>query len=975
MRTAQVLFGFWGALVAWAALGGGGGCTSTPPDPHEPAGFQSFTSPQANPIVLSSDRAFVYVANTTSHSVSFLRTSDFKVVRTVATGLEPVSLAVRPDGLELWASNHVSDSVSVIDTQTGSASYGQVVDTIQALDANGVTQLDEPVGIAFASNAKAYVALSSRNRIAVVDVATRAITKFIEITAQEPRAIAVRNGRLYVAAFESGNKSQLSACGTISPSPPCTLGLQELTQFATNPNLPLETKNIISLANIPDRDLFVFSTTNEALLFTASGVGTLLYGLVVAANDQVYVSETDARNLANGAHGQTLAGLSGHMFENEIARVTCSGASCSTLQTGLEPAIVSGGTTHANSLATPYGVALSADDSTLLVTSAGASRLASYRTSDMTRQHAIAVGAIPKGVAFDSAAGAGGTAYVLNTLGNSVTRVTVDPVTRQLTPAGTRAVGSDPTPLAVRNGNIAFNDALASTTGNHSCGSCHPDGHTDQLLWRIGGACEDIGCDPGDEPRSTMPVRGLANTLPLHWDGTLGDPFGGGNGSVGLAGTPEPGHACDPHDADGAHDCFLDLVEASLTGVMCQPQGGSCPPTLTTQRQNDMATFLANVAYPPARSRRLDDSVSSFSDPVPATLNGATVSAQQGFMDFFVDQGGNTPQPHTCADSDGGCHALPLLNATNSATLAGFDSPTMRGMTDRFLQFSMGTTNALGVLSFANGGFPGAGLSPLEPEIQWVNAKGFQEVTTFGAAFLIFEPTYALRPLDLFQMFEEASTGHSGALGRQVTLSSATADEPAVQALLAALEDADARGVVNLRGSGLRSGLAVNLSYDASTALYKVGTGSVTLSSAQLLAEAGSGTTLATLTAHLRSASATSPQPLLATVDPPGDPGNGPIDDPPLPNPSAVTNPPAFLVEGVDVSASASVFVNGQPASASLGCGAGASGGFCNDGLVTIDLATSPGAGLHLVQVQNPAGLLSNELPVCFGASSGCVTE
>jgi hypothetical protein len=51
------------------------------------------------------------------------------------------------------------------------------------------------------------------------------------------------------------------------------------------------------------------------------------------------------------------------------------------------------------------------------------------------------------------------------------------------------------------------------------------------------------------------------------------------------------------------------------------------------------------------------------------------------------------------------------------------------------------------------------------------------------------------------------------------------------------------------------------------------------------------------------------------------------------------------------------------------------SGGFCNDGTVTIDLESSPGAGLHLVQVQNPAGLLSNELPVCFGASSGCVTD
>jgi len=966
MRAIRGLVVFWGALAVWVVLGGGGGCGSPPPDPHEKAGFLTFTSPQASPIVLSPDGAFVYVVNTTSNSVSFLRTSNFTVARTVATGLEPVSLAVRPDGLELWVSNHVSDSISVIDTDSTSASYAQVIETIQQLDANGVTELDEPVGIAFASNAKAYVALSSRNRVAVLDVASHAVTGFLEITAQEPRAIAVRDGKLYVAAFESGNKSQISACGSIDPSPPCTLGLQELLAFATDPNLPGEVKNIISINPIPDRDLFVYSTADESLLSTATGVGTLLYGLAVAADGTIYVSETDARNLVNGTHGDTLADLDGRMFDNEIARVTCGGSSCSSVATNLEP----GGTTHANSLATPYGVALSADDSTLLVTAAGASRLASYRTSDMTRQHALDVGAIPKGVAFNSAAGPGGTAYVLNTLGNSVSKVSVDPVTRQLALVATQTVGGDPTPVAIRNGNIAFNDAFASTTGNHSCGSCHPDGNTDQLLWRIGGACEDIGCDPGDEPRTTMPIRGLKNTLPLHWDGTLGDPFGGGNGAVGLGGTPEPGQACDPDDADGDHDCFLNLVEASLTGVMCD-QSGPCPDTgLTPQQQDDMATFLASVSYPPARSRRIDDRLSSAVEP--ASLNGATVSARQGFMDFFVDQGGDNQQPQTCADADGGCHALPLLTSTNSATLAGFDGPTMRGLTDRFLQFSLGVTNASNILVFANSGFPGAGLNPLEPEIAYDPNEGFQEVTTFGAAFLVFEPTYAVRPLHLFQMMEEASTGVSGALGRQVTLNTATAADAGVQALLESLEDADARGVVNLRGTALRGGMKVSISFDAESALYLIASGGVKLTSAALLAEAQSGTTLATLTAHLRSAAAT-PQPLLSTV---GVPNTGLIGDPPLPNPSAVSDPPAFSVSGVDVSTTARVFVNGQlNPFASLACGAGSSGGFCNDGLVTVDLASSPGAGLHLLQVQNPSGLLSNELPVCFGAASGCVTE
>jgi YVTN family beta-propeller protein len=959
MRRFSGLLGFWLALAGWAAFGGGAGCGSPPPsNTHEAIGFQNWTSPQANPIVAHPNGLAVYVANTTSNSVSAILTSTFQVVGTFQAGLEPVSLAVRPGGQELWVSNHLSDSVSVIDLDLNSPSYGQVIETIQSLDASGATEFDEPVGIAFASSAKAYVALSSRNRIAVVDANNYAVTGFIEITAQEPRAIAVRNGKLYVAAFESGNKSQLSACGSAIPSPPCTLGLQELAAFATNPNLPNETKEIISINPIPDRDLFIYNTSDESSVADGRRIGTLLYGLAVAADDTVYLTQTEARNLVNGAHGDTLADLDGRMFDNEIARLTCTTGTngCTETITNLEP----GGTTHANSLATPYGVALSGDDATLLVTAAGANRLASYDTATMSQLDVVSVGAIPKGVAFIPSTGSAGTAYVLNTLDNTVTRVDVAE-NGDLTGQGSIAVGSDPTPDAVRRGNIAFNNAFASTTGNHSCGSCHPDGNTDQLLWRIGGACPDIGCGGGDEPRTTMPIRGLAGTVPLHWDGTLGDPFGGGNGAVGLGGNG--GTSCTIGDADGEHDCFLHLVGASLTGVMCD-QSGTCPNTgLTAQDQDDMATFLARVAYPPARSRRIDDTLSDGASP--ADLNGLSTSALQGFADFFTDVGGDSNQPHTCADADGGCHALPLGTSTNSATLAGFDSPTMRGLTDRFVQFSLAPTSAIGILTFSNTGLPGT-VQGLEPEIAWSGPTGFQEVTTFGAAFLIFEPTYNVRPPNLWQMFEEASTGTSGALGRQVTLNTATAPLAATQSLLDELQAADARGVVNLRGEALRGGGPLTISYDANTNRYLLGGGSLKLTPTALINEAQAGTTLATLTAHLRPGTTDAVQPLLSTV---GNPGNGEIGDPPLPQ--LASGHPPFDATGTSVSSTATVLVDGQPVGATLTCSAGVTNGFCNDGTVAIDLDARPTPdGLHLVQVQNPEGLLSNELPICVAASN-----
>ncbi len=465
-----------------------------------------------------------------------------------------------------------------------------------------------------------------------------------------------------------------------------------------------------------------------------------------------------------------------------------------------------------------------------------------------------------------------------------------------------------------------------------------------------------------------MPVRGLKNTLPLHWDGTLGDPFGGPNGSVGIAGNNPPD--CSLADGDD-QDCFLDLVQGSLAGVMCD-QSGPCPNTaLSAADQADMAKFLSSVSYPPARSRRIDDSLSDDSDT--ANLNGIATSARQGFANFFTDVGGNGGTTRTCADSNGGCHALPLGASNNSATLQGFDAPTMRGLTDRSLQFSLGVTSPIPILTLANvgGSFGGLTVSPLEPQIAFSTTSGFQEVTTFGAAFLIFQPVYGVRPPDLWQMFEEASTGLSGAQGRQLTLNTATASLPGTSALLAKLEAADARGVVSLQGNVLRGGVSSEISFAGG--VYVI-TNAPSLSTAQLLAEAQLGTSLVTLTALLRPNVGTSPQPLLGTA---GTIGNGLIGDPPLPQ--LASGHPPFDVTGTTVSSTAAVFVDGQPAGAVLGCTAGITNGLCNNGLVSIDLAARPTPdGLHLLQVQNPSGLLSNELPICVAPSNNlslCIND
>ncbi|NNL64685.1 MAG: hypothetical protein HKP30_00440 [Myxococcales bacterium] len=941
---------------------------------HEPKGQQTFSSPQSKPIVLSADGSLLFVANTTSGTVSVIDTSGNMLVAEVEVGLEPCSLGLKPDGSELWVSNHLSDSVSVIDLAAGDTQY-RVIETIQDLDASGVSQFDEPVGIAFASNSKAYVALSSRNDVAVIDATTYAVTSRIHITAQEPRSLTVANGRLYVAAFESNNQSELSVCPGGGGGPQCTLDDGDLTDFIiSSPNIPGADVRIVIDPDVPDRDLFVYDTTTDGLIDVAEGVGTLLFDLVVDGNDEVFITQTDARNEVNG--GNNLSGqnnlivLENRMFLNQIGHVDCGGASCS-VQTDieLEPAPGSPVTT---ALATPYGIALSGDDGTIVATAAGTSRVftlnpatgAVLDTLDLDAGVPADFGQqIPKGVALLSdGTGAPQTAYVLNTLENTVSVVDVsNPSSLSHTTKFT--VGSDPTPDAVRRGRIAFNSGFASTDGTFSCESCHPDGNTDQLLWRIGGACFFGACSGDDEVRSTMPIRGLANTVPLHWDGTLGDPFGGMNGAVGTGGSVPA--SCDTSDGD-EHDCFLDLVVHSLSGVMCDqdpvtnpagcPLGGN---TLSVAEQDDLAVFMANVSYPPPRSRRMDDVV--------------TASANQGFSDFFVDVGGlgTFVQVRTCADMNSGCHALPLGADHNSSTLGGFDAPTMRGILDRWLQFSLGITNAEETLEWVktahplNIGIPFP-LSTFPTELPYDPAEGFEEDVTLAAAFAVFQPVYGKGGLDIIQMAEEASTGFSGALGRQVTLNANTASLPELtetEAVLDALEAADLAGQVNLRAVGSRN---VNGTFlwqifsFRSDGTYKNASNAISLTRAELITEAAAGFAVLTFTGALPQnyGVSTHRQPLLGvTTTADGNTGNPDLPHLPADNP--------MTLQGIDVRSDAVIIVDGDVVSGSISCTGGSFTPYCDSEVISLTLSVVPPEGLHLLQVQNPNGPLSVEMPIC----------
>jgi hypothetical protein len=182
------------------------------------------------------------------------------------------------------------------------------------------------------------------------------------------------------------------------------------------------------------------------------------------------------------------------------------------------------------------------------------------------------------------------------------------------------------------------------------------------------------------------------------------------------------------------------------------------------------------------------------------------------------------------------------------------------------------------------------------------------------------------------------------------------------EALLAELEAADQRGVVNLRGSGLRNGKNVKLSYLQDTDEYKVG--AATLTPAELIGEAQppTPTLIATLTAQLRSGvSEDSPQPLIAPIGAQCDTGPS-VPDPLLP-PGA-----SFQFDGAHVVDGDAVFLNGQDTGLTVSVTGTSSACGVTEGQITTQRLSVSGlartGGTDLLQVRSANGLLSNEMPL-----------
>ncbi len=883
-----------------------------------PVGHPSLGSPHAAPIAISGDH--VFVVNTPADTLDIIDRKSGEIAARVAVGIDPVSVAVHPDGKEVWVSNHVSDSVSVVDIDAQSPTYLNIVATIQDIDPKTkATRFDEPVGIAFANPDKAYVALSSENLIAVIDVPSRKVTGRLNIPAQDPRAIVVRGDRLYVIPFESNNQTQLSGGTGELDGDLVTFNAWEHS-VANNNVLSLgHVVDIVKHPKVPDRDLFVFDTNSDELVATVETLGTLLYGLAVNSQGNVYIAQTDARNEANGRSGTKkhgLAELENRAFLNRITALSLTDDEAQAPRFfDLEP-LPPQHPAPGKALATPFAIQVTSDDSTLVATAAGSDKLFTLDADSGELLGSVQVGAVPRGIALDSGNdGQAERAWVHNAVENSISLVDLANL-KQPRVLKTIAL-EDPTHPTVKRGRIAFNTAAASTTETFACASCHPDGHTDQLLWVL----KTPIVTGGNQimPRSTMPIRGLRDTAPYHWDGIPGDPYGGNNSANIHGSDPPNSHVDDPtsttrHLIDGGLAATMMLEGSGITND--EDKAGA----LSAAERDNMATFLLSVPYPPAQRRSYDNVVSP--------------RAAEGFRLFHIDgdHDPKQPTPNVC----GNCHRMPFLVSTNTPG-TGMDTPTWRGAYDRFLILPQGRLNIIDFDFYRRVAERGAPERDIW-QFSWSGRRRFDPV---------------------WDMVLEAGTGFSGSFARQTTLNGQTTGDEQTLDLIAALERSAAEGAIVLECDGVLQGdngpqpykLQFTPEYQGGRYVDTHVSRAVHIRKSfgrdELIELASAGQFIGTFTGrHGSNADVDHPQPAIWTLGPLEKQSGRqkfPILHPQQPN---MTVSVRHLDEG------AQIIVNGRRV----------------DGTVTLDgdtaqveLTELPKPGLHLLQLQNPAGLLSNE--------------
>ncbi len=676
------------------------------------AGYRNFEVSHVHPIDLTPSGNRLLVVNTPDARLEVFTVvgGQLEPERSIAVGLEPVTVVSRNDA-EAWVVNHLSDSVSIVDLDSGI-----VTRTLCAGD--------EPTDVAFAQG-RAFVSVSSEDAVKVFTLSnlnTPAVV--VPLFGRDVRALAVSNDgqRVYAVVQRSGNQTtivnseiiagnnagldgaRLTALGLSNmicpspgppPYPPLPSGIVRNPALTDPANGVPEVGLIVKWDEgagkwldeagqdwthclpyrLPDHDLFVIDATNLATT-TVQHLGTALFEVSVRPDpdqtapfeDLIYVPNTDSRNFVRFEHP---LGVQGHVVDNRISVVNPGGGNSVTvidlnthIDRGSDPA--TNLAERMASISQPGMMVWRSDGSAAYLTAIGSRKLFRVDGScllgacvfgvDRSVPDAVDVGEGPTGVALlEAGVPADERLYVLNRISHSIAVVEASTLTKL-----DEIPLHDPSSDNTRQGRRFLYDAIdTSGHGDAACSSCHLSGDMDGLAWDLGDPTGGFVsyANANDNVRFVAPIGGAlvecaAAPFPAGCASHEGfDPQKGPMTTQSLRGMLEPLHwRGDRATMNDFNQAFVGLMGTADIGPINGKPAGVSSVDMESFRQ-----FALEIPYPPNPFRNLDDTLPDAEVQVHGSLfTGNPAEGELIFDTFATDAGQPCQTCHTHPFGAGG---------------------------------------------------------------------------------------------------------------------------------------------------------------------------------------------------------------------------------------------------------------------------------------------------------------------------------
>lgn len=454
-----------------------------------------------------------------------------------------------------------------------------------------------------------------------------------------PRALAASaSGDLvYAAVFLSGNQTTVVGPSGLSKPPP-----RDSADGVPAPDTGLILKyndtnwvdeqgtnfNSSIPFSLPDYDVFVIDAQSLTVKRQVSGVGTVIFNMVVDPKDgMLYASNTEARNQVrfSGMAARAQTTVRGHLADHRITLIRDDQAQPVDINPHLDYSQTFGSATdRALSLSTPTSMAIYRDF--LLVCALGSTKLGVCSTASLAQGSAVHEALIPL-----SAGGSCGiavhaelpVAYVYTLYDNGISTVDLE----HWTEIDHLNMFSAEPEAVVRGRRFLYDAEYTSSRGNDSCATCHVFGNTDALAWDLGdpdGETKPIPntfmntsapvapyrFHPMKGPMTTQSMRGTKGHGPMHWRGD-------------RTGTDR---APDETLEEAAFKEFNEAFEALMARES----------QLSDEEMADFTAFAMALTYPPNPIRALDNQLTDVQAQGSELFHKGVVRVQTGQLEVCV---------------------------------------------------------------------------------------------------------------------------------------------------------------------------------------------------------------------------------------------------------------------------------------------------------------------------------------------------